>query len=182
MNGIKYDKDKPRMELLSKSALEGTAQVLTFGANKYDSHNWRKGFKWSRLYGAALRHLTAHMDGENTDPESGLSHLDHAACCIMFLQEHEKKGLGEDDRYRNQQGDVKLTPTLCTECRCAHLEEVTQSCCSGDYDKYLMCPRCDSTFPINHSKTVDELTRTKYYNDKGQQVTKAEWECLKRTS
>lgn len=96
---IKHDQAKPRMELLSSVALQRTAQVMTFGAEKYESHNWRKGFNWSRLYGAAMRHLLAHMDGENLDPESGLSHLDHAACCIMFLQEYEEKGLGNDDRY-----------------------------------------------------------------------------------
>ena len=63
------------------------------------SHNWRKGFDWSRLYGAALRHLTAHMNGVNLDEESGLSHLSHAACCLMFLVEHEVRGLGSDDRH-----------------------------------------------------------------------------------
>jgi len=95
----KFDADKVRMDLLSVPAMNGIATVLTFGAQKYSAHNWRKGFKWSRLYGAALRHLTAHMSGEGIDPESGLSHLDHAACCLMFLQEHEKCGLGQDDRY-----------------------------------------------------------------------------------
>ena len=98
----KFDGEKVRMELLSVPAMMGTAQVLTFGAHKYDSHNWRKGFEWSRLYGALLRHVTASMDGETNDPESGLSHLDHAACCLMFLQEHEKCGLGTDDRYKRE--------------------------------------------------------------------------------
>lgn len=69
-------------------------QILREGA-----HNWRQGFNWSRLYGAALRHLTAHLDGEDKDPESGLSHLAHLGCCVMFLLEHEAKGLGKDDRY-----------------------------------------------------------------------------------
>jgi len=97
---LKLDTGKVKMELLSVPAMMGTAEVLTFGQGKYAPHNWRKGFAWSRLYGAAMRHLTAHMAGEDLDEESGLSHLDHAACCIMFLQEHEKCGLGEDDRYR----------------------------------------------------------------------------------
>ena len=96
----KFDTNKVRMELLSVPALMGTAAVMTFGAIKYAAHNWRKGFEWSRLYGAALRHILAHMNGEDRDPESGMSHLDHAACCIMFLQEHEKLGLGVDDRFR----------------------------------------------------------------------------------
>lgn len=98
--GIKHDGEKARLDLLSPIALNRTAQVLTFGAKKYAAHNWRNGFNWSRLYGAALRHLLAHMNGEDKDPETGLSHLDHAACCIMFLQEHEAQNLGTDDRYK----------------------------------------------------------------------------------
>lgn len=100
--GIKFDSAKPRMELLSRVALEGMAQVLTFGARKYADNNWRSGFKWSRLIGAAMRHLTAILDGEDTDPESGLPHVDHLACCVMFLSEHQKKHLGTDDRYQGE--------------------------------------------------------------------------------
>ena len=103
--GTKHDADKPRMELLCPTALTRTARVLTDGANKYDDHNWRKGFNWSRLYGAALRHLTAHMGGQDNDPESGRSHLDHLACCVMFLQTHEEEGLGNDDRYKQRDLD-----------------------------------------------------------------------------
>lgn len=100
---LKYDLTKPRMELLSPVALEKVAEVLTFGAQKYSAHNWRNGFEWGRLYGAALRHLTAHMGGEDIDPESGLSHLAHAGCCLMFLLEHEARGLGTDDRYKGKE-------------------------------------------------------------------------------
>lgn len=102
LGGTKHDDGKPRMDLLSPQALVEIANVLSVGAKKYDDHNWRKGFDWSRLYGAALRHLLAHMDGEDHDPETGLSHLAHAGCCIMFLIEHESKGLGNDDRYKKE--------------------------------------------------------------------------------
>lgn len=88
------------MELLSVPALKAIAEVLTYGCSKYSAHNWRNGFDWSRLYGAALRHLTAHLEGEDKDPETGLSHLAHLGCCVMFLLEHEIKGLGTDDRYK----------------------------------------------------------------------------------
>lgn len=100
--GTKHDTGKPRMELLCPIALERTAWVLTDGAKKYADHNWRKGFAWSRLLGAALRHLLAYMRGEDRDPESGRSHLDHLACCVMFLQTHEAGRLGTDDRYKSK--------------------------------------------------------------------------------
>lgn len=106
LSGTKHDIDKARMDLLSRASLVEIAKVLSFGAKKYGDHNWREGFAWSRLYGAALRHLLAHMDGEDKDPESGLSHLAHAACTLMFLMEHEIKGLGNDDRYKKASQDL----------------------------------------------------------------------------
>lgn len=106
MSAIKFDGDKPRMELLSRVALEGCARVLTFGARKYTvdgesgDNNWRKGFKWTRLIGSSLRHLLAIADGEDIDPESGLPHVDHLMCNAMFLSEHQKRNLGSDDRWK----------------------------------------------------------------------------------
>lgn len=96
--GIKNDAGKSRVDLIPSSALLEIGKVMEFGARKYAPNNWRKGFDWSRLYGAALRHLLAHKDGESTDKETGLSHLAHASCCLLFLLTHELEGLGNDDR------------------------------------------------------------------------------------
>lgn len=96
---LKFDTDKLPLNLLSTEAMNQTAAVLAFGAEKYAEHNWRKGFAWSRPLAAAMRHITAFNDGEDRDPESGLSHLAHAACCIMFLLEFEKTHPELDDRY-----------------------------------------------------------------------------------
>lgn len=97
---VKFDQDKLPLHLLSTEALNQTAAVLAFGADKYAAHNWRKGFLWSRPLAAAMRHITAFNAGEDKDPESGLSHLAHAACCIMFLLEFEKTHPELDDRYK----------------------------------------------------------------------------------
>lgn len=97
---LKFDGDKLPLHLLSTEALNQTAAVLKFGAQKYAEHNWRKGFAWSRPLSAAMRHITAFNAGEDTDPESGLSHLAHAMCCIMFLLEFEKTHQHLDDRYK----------------------------------------------------------------------------------
>lgn len=97
--GVKHDEGKPRMDLLPPEALREIAAVLAMGAQKYDAHNWRKGFAYSRLIAAALRHLFAWVGGENKDPESGKSHLAHAACCLMFLITFEQTSTGTDDRY-----------------------------------------------------------------------------------
>jgi len=99
-SALKFDTDKLPLHLLSTEAMNQTAAVLKFGAQKYAEHNWRKGFAWSRPLSAAMRHITAFNAGEDTDPESGLSHLAHAACCIMFLLEFEKTHPHLDDRYK----------------------------------------------------------------------------------
>lgn len=90
--GQKDDKDKNRLDLIEPEFIEGVGKVLTFGANKYEPNNWQKvEDAEDRYYAAALRHLIAWRKGEKTDPESGLSHLDHVACNIMFLQHFEKE-------------------------------------------------------------------------------------------
>jgi hypothetical protein len=99
-NATKHDDGKAPMNLLSREALEQTAMVMAFGKDKYAAHNWRKGFQWSRPLSAAIRHIMAFNDGEDKDPESGLSHLAHAACCIMFLLEFEKTHKELDDRWK----------------------------------------------------------------------------------
>ncbi len=97
--GVKQDQGKPRLDLMPTEALEEIGKVLEFGAKKYDPWNWAKGLAWSRLLGAALRHLYAWARGESKDPESGLSHLAHAGCNILFLIYFERNKSGEDDRH-----------------------------------------------------------------------------------
>jgi hypothetical protein len=100
--GVKHDQDKPRMDLLDRYALEQVALVMGYGAKKYSAHNWRGGIAWSRVIAAALRHLTAFNDGEDTDPETGISHLAHASCCLMFLLNYTKEHTELDDRYKRE--------------------------------------------------------------------------------
>jgi hypothetical protein len=97
--GMKFDGDKPRMDLIDRAAMEELAHVLGFGAKKYAAHNWRKGINYSRLVGAALRHIHAFNDGEDKDPESGYSHIGHAMCCLMFLMGTIKHNPDMDDRW-----------------------------------------------------------------------------------
>lgn len=100
--GVKHDLGKPRISLISRVFLIGIANVLTFGAKKYDADNWRLGMDWRRAIDATLRHVLAWADGEDLDPETGLSHLYHAACELMFLAEWQEFGVGRDDRYKRE--------------------------------------------------------------------------------
>lgn len=111
MEGKKFDTGKPRMELLSTEALIQMANVMSYGATKYGDQNWREGLAWSRVVGAAMRHLTAFNGGEDVDPETGLSHIAHLACCAMFLLEYIKTHKELDDRYAHPIKSILISLT-----------------------------------------------------------------------
>ena len=103
--GQKFDSNKLRYELLPPELLEEVARVLTFGAHKYSARNWELGMAWSRPFAALMRHMWAWWRGEDKDPETGYSHLSHAACCIAFLVSYEARNVGTDDRPKEKQND-----------------------------------------------------------------------------
>lgn len=99
--GVKHDTGKLPYDLLAPEYLEGTADILAFGANKYGSRNWEAGMAWSRPFAALMRHMWAWWRGEHLDAETGKSHLWHASCCLMFLVAYEARKTGKDDRPQN---------------------------------------------------------------------------------
>ena len=99
--GRKYDGGKLEYGLLPPLALKEVVKVLTFGAQKYERDNWKYVDDSKRRYFDALqRHTWDWKEGEQFDPESGIHHLAHAMCCLMFLYEH-------DIMYSLNNGDVK---------------------------------------------------------------------------
>jgi len=96
--GVKYDAGKAPYHLVPWDAVSAIAAVLGVGAQKYGARNWERGMDWSRPFAACIRHLEAWWQGENVDQETGLSHLWHAGCCIVFLIAYERRGSGRDDR------------------------------------------------------------------------------------
>lgn len=120
MEGKKYDGEKPKMHLLPPKALTEVAKVLTFGAQKYDEENWKKLENLQNRYtSGALRHIFAHSDGEQLDEESGLSHLAHAICCLLFKLEIElengkskEKELREPDGCKHRASDSSFESDL----------------------------------------------------------------------
>lgn len=86
---IKYDQDKTDFAMLDYGFLEGVSKVLMHGEKKYDRQNWKRATKIDGLFRytkALLRHVFAFaFKGEWLDPESGLPHIYHAGCCLMFI-------------------------------------------------------------------------------------------------
>lgn len=92
MEGMKFDDDKVRLDLIDPEFIEGVGLVLTFGAKKYGPNNWQDvEDAVNRYYAATLRHLMAYRSGDVNDAESGISHLFHAACNLMFLAHFERE-------------------------------------------------------------------------------------------
>jgi len=97
--GIKFDGGKLPWELFPWDGAKEIVKVLQFGANKYAPRNWEKGIKYSRIFGATIRHMTAWFLGETNDPETGLNHLAHAGCEILFALTYSMRGMNAfDDR------------------------------------------------------------------------------------
>ena len=61
-------------------------QVMSHGDTKYAPGNWQGGKEHPEEYiGALMRHVLRYWAGVKYDPETGLHHLAHAACSLMFL-------------------------------------------------------------------------------------------------
>lgn len=73
-------------DLLPFKQVAKIVDVLTTGAETYGPNTWQDIPDGKNRYFAALmRHLTAWRRGEKIDSDSGIHHLAHAGCNILFL-------------------------------------------------------------------------------------------------
>ena len=96
-----------RYDLIPVEALNEVAKLYGYGATKYEPSNWRRGYDFSLSYAALQRHLNAWWGGEDSDPESGLSHLAAATfhCFALFTLRQEHPEL--DDRWSKPAREVE---------------------------------------------------------------------------
>jgi hypothetical protein len=87
---MRFNKNKPQLSYILEAqyALEGLAEVMMKGAQKYERSNWRKPFPMEELVDSLTRHLVKYMSGEEFDDESGCHHLDHVLANSIFLSYH----------------------------------------------------------------------------------------------
>ncbi len=96
--GLRYNTNKPRYDLLHPTAMAGIVKVLTAGANKYAERNWEAGMSWTTVLASMKRHIAAFERGEDYDPETGELHIDHVQCNAHFLSAYYKTYPQGDDR------------------------------------------------------------------------------------
>jgi hypothetical protein len=90
---------KTPWSVLPTPVLAEAALGMFEGALKYGRHNYRAvGVRASIYYDATERHLTAWWEGEDLDPESGLSHITKAITSLMVLRDSMIRGNWTDDR------------------------------------------------------------------------------------
>ncbi len=69
------------------------------GARKYGRHNYRQaGIRGSVYYDAVMRHMMQWYEGEDIDPDSGLSHITKAIATLVVLRDGMIRDMWVDDR------------------------------------------------------------------------------------
>lgn len=90
---------KVPMSVVSGPVMLSVGLAMLEGARKYGRHNYRvSGVRASVYYDAAMRHLMAWWEGEDTDPDSGLSHIIKAIASLMVLADADMSEKVIDDR------------------------------------------------------------------------------------
>lgn len=90
---------KVPMSCVPMPPLTEVAVAMQEGARKYGRHNYRQaGIRASVYFDAAMRHLIAWWEGEDIDPDSGISHISKAVATLMVLRDGQMRSMCEDDR------------------------------------------------------------------------------------
>lgn len=85
--------------MVSAPVLMEVGIAMQEGAAKYGRHNYRViGVRGSVYYDSTMRHLMAWWEGEDTDPDSGLSHITKAISSLVVLRDAMIQGMFTDDR------------------------------------------------------------------------------------
>lgn len=107
---IKQTQSKLPLEKIDPIALETLAKIQAYGAKKYadtEGMSWKHG-EINTYIGALLRHLLAYQKGEDIDPESKFTHLQHAffnAYILIWLEDKENKEFDDFIDYLNDMLD-----------------------------------------------------------------------------
>lgn len=102
MRAKKNDKidNKIPTEYLTLDGVAAMCRAFKHGGEKYDDYNYYKGHTVNQLLAACIRHVLQYKDGEDTDGESGVSHIGHAMASLAMLEKQKALGTLIDDRYK----------------------------------------------------------------------------------
>ena len=90
---------KAPMSTVSAAVLMEVGVAMLEGASKYGRHNYRAaGVRASVYYDALMRHAMAWWEGEDLDPDSGMSHITKAIATLVVLRDAMLQDKFTDDR------------------------------------------------------------------------------------
>jgi hypothetical protein len=85
--------------VVSQAVMREVGLGMLEGSLKYGRHNYRVSkVLGSVYYDAARRHIDSWWEGEDLDPDSGLSHITKAICSLVVLRDAMIVGQMSDDR------------------------------------------------------------------------------------
>ncbi|POR54556.1 hypothetical protein B0G62_102164 [Paraburkholderia eburnea] len=90
---------KAPMSTVSAAVMAEVGVAMLEGAAKYGRHNYRAvGVRASVYYDATIRHLFSWWEGEDIDPDSGMSHITKAITSLVVLRDAMIQSMMTDDR------------------------------------------------------------------------------------
>ena len=90
---------KASMSVVPANVIMEIAVGMLEGGCKYGRHNYRAmGVRSSVYYDATMRHLMAWWEGEDIDPDSGISHITKAIASLVVLRDAMMQDMVTDDR------------------------------------------------------------------------------------
>jgi len=122
---------KAPLSTVSRRVMHELGLAMLEGECKYWRHNYRAAPVRAMIYLDALdRHLSAWIEGQDTDPDSGLSHLVKAMACLAIMRDAQLYGSLIDDRPPAQ-ADPNWMAALNTKAR--EIIEATAKYTRGAY-------------------------------------------------
>lgn len=90
---------KAPMSTVPANVMAEVGVAMLEGACKYGRSNYRvAGVRSSVYYDAVIRHLFSWWEGEDIDPDSGMSHITKAITSLVVLRDAMIQDMATDDR------------------------------------------------------------------------------------
>lgn len=115
---------KAPMSTVPAAVLAEVGVAMLEGACKYGRSNFRiAGVRASVYYDATMRHLMAWWEGEDTDPDSGMSHVTKAITSLVVLRDAMIQDMCTDDRPPRSAEFYARLNTLAAEVLARHADK-----------------------------------------------------------
>ena len=115
---------KAPMSTVSATVLLEVGLAMLEGAAKYGKFNYRAvGVRSSVYYDATMRHLMSWYEGEDVDPDSGMSHITKAIASLVVLRDAMIQGMVDDDRPPRSKLDMAAYNTHAGEILDRHADK-----------------------------------------------------------